>query len=254
MPRAETFRGSREELRQALRLLPAVLAGETPDTLNVSRGIKLRLAVAFLSQVQQAFLVKARGGRDEAGIRWQPLSPATVARRRLGPGDRKLITDKARTAHLTGAQRRTFRREYLKRLRANVAAGVQRADAAARARAGAYGVLRSRGVTVPSKAQILGARSVEILRDTGELFRSLTPGVEDRPARTPGQVVEADRPGSVTVGTNKKGWHHRGNPRLPSRPYWPLDGDLPAAWWRALSGAMQRGLAVAVARLTARRG
>ncbi len=86
--------------------------------------------------------------------------------------------------------------------------------------------------------------SVEILRDTGELFRSLSPGIDDRPSGAPGQVFDTP-PGKVRVGTNKKPWHHRGVPgRLPARPLWP--DVLPPAWTAALAKTAQRGVVRAI--------
>lgn len=85
---------------------------------------------------------------------------------------------------------------------------------------------------------------VEILRDTGLLFGSLSPGTF-----TKDTILQAGA-GRVIVGTNQKPWHHRGTRRLPARPYWPPDGKLPADWWAdildALAGDFQAVLARSV--------
>lgn len=100
-----------------------------------------------------------------------------------------------------------------------------------------YATIRARR---KGKSEDKVTAQVEILRDTGELFRSLSPGVEATPSNAPGQVF-AVPPGRVIVGTNKKPWHHRGVPgKLPARPLWPK--QLPDAWWRAIMGAYRRGL------------
>lgn len=76
------FRGSHDQLRGLLHSLPAVLAGKAPDPAGLVRGVQLRVANAWLSQVQQDFLVKARGGTGKDGVKWPPLAPATIAARR----------------------------------------------------------------------------------------------------------------------------------------------------------------------------
>lgn len=98
-----------------------------------------------------------------------------------------------------------------------------------------------------TKVQKLGYRPHEILRDTGELLRSFSPGVEYTPSGADGQILELDRPGSFTVGTNKKPWHHEGGEHLPSRPFWPLDGSLPDEWMEAVRDAVQTGIEEAIA-------
>jgi len=184
-----TFRGSRADLRRILATIPQVLSGRVPDTYGIAQAVQLRAGVALLSQVQQDFLIKSRGGVGRDGIQWRPLQARTIARRRQGPK-------------------------------------------------------RSRRKGKPS--------AVDILRDTGELLRSLSPGVDDRPSGADGQVF-ATAPGRVIVGTNKKPWHQRGNRNLPARPMWPNNGRIPAAWWQAINLAAMRGVVRAVVLLTQRR-
>lgn len=97
------------------------------------------------------------------------------------------------------------------------------------------------------KGKATHAGDVEILRDTGELFRSLTPGINP-----PGQIADIS-PGLVKVGTDKKPWHQHGNDNLPARPLWPQDGSIPEAWLPALWQSLADGI-VAVARFWAGRG
>jgi hypothetical protein len=89
-----------------------------------------------------------------------------------------------------------------------------------------------------TKLDVLGGRTVDIGRDTGLLFRSLTPGVDDRPSGAEHQVFETP-PGAVIVGSNLPyaGRFHR------DRPLWP--GTFPPPWWVALQAAAARGLMVA---------
>src|SRR5437868_10069394 len=137
---------SRAEARRVIAALPAVASGRAPDTTGEARRMQLAIGAVALSLVKQAFVQKSEGRADEAGLRWEPLAPSTVAKRRKG-----------------------------------------------------------RGQGAPL-----------ILRDTGLLFNSLSPGISARP-----------NPGQVIVGTNdpKAAWHHRGTTTIPARPLWPDPED-----------------------------
>lgn len=236
-----TYYGSSHDLINFLRSIPAILAGRLPDA-NFAEDIRLRLGVALLSQIQQDFLIKAQGGTGHDGIKWRPLSPYTIARRRKGPADKKLLTLKAKTARLTSEQKKEFQREYRKKMASLIAGGMTRDRASFQARVQVTRKYKKKGFPVQTDFEILAARQVEILRDTGELFKSLSPGVENSPSHAEGQIFEQS-PGRVVVGTNKKPWHHttKGHGRLPRRPYWPDDG-LPPVWARALLLALRRAL------------
>jgi hypothetical protein len=243
----ETFRGSREELTAVLQLVPAMVAGRVPDRFGIARRLQLRVGVALLSQVQQDFVRKARGGPGRDGITWKPLKRETIAQRRTTAAERRNLGIGGERVRglLTPAEDARWKaifRSVISRLRED---GVGEREAASRAAQSAWGILKSQGAK--TKLATLGGRSVEILRDTGELFRSLSPGVEDRPSNADGQVFRVPT-GRVIVGTNKKTWHHRGIPgRLPSRPLWPLNDAIPQAWWPAIQTATMRGLQVAIA-------
>jgi hypothetical protein len=207
------YRGNRLQLRQALASIGPVLAGRAPDPQGIARGVQLRVGVAALSQVQQDFLLKSRGGTGRDGISWPPLKPETIARRRRSAGDVQAARAEIEAARLRGEKR-------------------------------------------PTVVQLYGSRQVDIGRDTDRMFRSLSPGVEDRPSGAEGQVFETP-PGAVIVGTNVPYAEafHAGRPEQnqPARPMWPLNGSIPAAWWPAIIGAAQRGVAAAVALVTGRR-
>ena len=236
------FEGTREELMQLLRTFPAVVSGAAPDTLGIAKGIQLRVGVALLSKVQQAFIVKSRGGVGEDGIQWPALQRSTIAQRRTTGQELKSlgVTGKRTRGLLTPAQDKRWRALFAttkNRLMAKF--GLSSQAASARAASIAWATLKSEGAQ--TKLEVLGNRKVDTLRDTGELFRSLSPGVEDRPSGAEGQVFQV-QPGRVIVGTNKKPWHHRGVPgKLPARHLWPPDGNLPPNWWEAILAAGQRG-------------
>lgn len=239
-----TFTGTREQLRKLLSQLPAALAG-ADDPYGIARGIQLRGGIALLSKIQQAFIVKSRGGTGDDGIKWPPLKRSTIAQRRTTGTERKALGIGGTRVRglLTPAQDRRWRQIFGSRL---AKLRLVMSDGAAKAKAAqiAWAILKSEGAQ--TKLQVLGGRQVDILRDTGELFRSLTPGVEDQPSGADGQVFRVP-PGRVIVGSNKKPWHHAGIPgKLPTRPLWPLDGRLPAAWQQAVADAMRRGIGVAI--------
>lgn len=240
------FHGTRADLMQRLRQLPGILAGTIPDPAGFVEGMQLRLGVQLLSKIQQDFITKSQGGTGEDGIKWPPLSPETIARRRLGPADRKALTIKARAPKLTESQRRKQEKDIRKRaqlMQVKFGMGTKQAMGLARAQVEAAG--RKAGL-IKSKKAYLSAREVQILIDTSELFRSLSPGV-DGPSGAPGQIFKS-LPGRVIVGTNKKPWHHRGNARLPARHYWPPGGDLPSSWWDVLMTTYRSGLLVGLER------
>lgn len=83
----------------------------------------------------------------------------------------------------------------------------------------------------------------DVLRDTGKLLRSLTPGVEDRPARAEGQVLRPGR-GDVIVGTNVPyaAAHQNGTKHTPARQILPPPGRLPPAYEQPLLDAALRGV------------
>lgn len=196
------FRGTRQQLQQVLASLPAILAGRAADPHQVARGLQLRVGVALLSQVQQDYLTKARGGTGRDGVKWKPLKPETIARRRRTAGDTKAARVLVRQAKQAGQKR-------------------------------------------PSVKVLYGSRQVEILIDTRRLFRSLSPGVEDRPSNAPGQIFE-HKPGAVIVGTNAPYavTHQIGDTRrkIPARPFLPVGGKIPDAYWPAILAASARGV------------
>jgi len=238
-----TFRGSRDDLYRLLRGLPAALAGKAPDPQQLARSLQLRLGVALLSKVQQAFVIKSRGGVGEDGILWKPLAISTVAGRRETAQDKRLSSGlRARSPTLTDTERKAIEKDIRRRTADLMARfGLSKSQAKGLARAAAEASYRRTGA-IAARQTMLGNRPVDILRDTGELFRSFSPGVEDRPSGAEGQIFQIV-PGSVIIGTNKKPWHHQGVPgKLPARPFWPPGGQLPDAWWDYLLGVYLRGL------------
>lgn len=71
---------TREAVRAALLALPAELHAGGP----LVDAMMLRVGMTALGHIRRAYITKARGGTDEAGLRWAPLKSSTVAGRRGG--------------------------------------------------------------------------------------------------------------------------------------------------------------------------
>ncbi len=234
----------REEIETLIRSLPQILAGKVPDQFGIARGFRLRCAFMFFSLVKEAFIVKSRGGTDECGIKWPELSPEYLAYTRPmgvnGQGSRsppraggfapgKPGNDGFMTALELAAWKKDFRRAmaYL---------SLQLPPAEAKARAASIAWARSKRRGVKTKLEVFGHRDVEILRDRGILFNSLSPGILDEnksdaaytPA-SPDQVCDFATPGFLFVGTSVEyAAYHQVDPG--KRPLWPKDGNLPQVW------------------------
>lgn len=237
--------GTPEEARRHLFELPDILAGKTADPYGVARAVQLRCGVALLSEIQRAFITKSRGGVGSDGIKWEPLKPETIARRRTTREERRqLRISRGRRPSLTPEQDKRWRQVFARSFRRGLI-DLDRTEAKKRAAAIAWATVKAEGAK--TMVQLLGGRQVDILRDTGILFRSFSPGVGDQPSEAPGQIFRTP-PGAVIVGTNVKPWHHTGNPAkgLPARPFWPLDGTLPPAWMASINRAAATGVLVAL--------
>ena len=217
---------TRKQRANLKRLLPAVLTGKVPDpTGGMVEQLHLRVGFLILGLFKQAFLAKSRGGTDEAGQRWTPLSPKTVAHGRRHPGLAKAKSKAAKQGRagrplLTAGQDKTWRGVYAQALHRALGKGASQANAGAHAAALAWAVVKAQGgQTILGK---YGNASHEILRDTGVLFNSLSPGVA---------TVRAE-PGAVVIGTNVPyaGPLHRGTKNIPARPLWPEPDQWPASW------------------------
>jgi hypothetical protein len=251
MPTANTT-STEQDVRKWFNTLPDILAGTQADVNYIAQGLQLRVGIVLLSKIRSDFITKSHGQRGEDGIQWKKLAPSTIARRRLGGADKKALSARIKSATLT--QQRIYRSAYRGKLAELRLRGLTGDKAKRLADRHATKAVNDEGwgagYPMQTRYQYLSTRQVDILRDTGELLASLQPGVEDQPSGADGQIFKL-APGKVTVGTNKKPWHHEGNSRLPSRPYWPLDGNLPDSWWDAMMKAYLRGLVQVLAEMAA---
>jgi len=84
--------------------------------------------------------------------------------------------------------------------------------------------------------------SVDILRETSLLLRSLTPR-DDSPPDIPESVFRV-RPGEAIIGTNRP-WarsHHKGTKRIPQRRIWPAVDRWPGWWYSNIAEHARDGL------------
>lgn len=253
---AIVFRGNRSELRRLIDVAVGALSGRTSDTDGVGIGFLTAIGFAALSDVKTAFIEKAGGGVDELGIRWPPLKPETIANRRVGPKDKRDNRDIAKRERIR--QRETAK--AFKRFSLSLP------EKEARRRAAIVGGLKATRQTGKTKVQTLGGRQVEILRDTGVLLNSLSPGLVvssgsgasyQRPEGEGGEEqIFRVKAGEVVVGTNVKyaSTHQRGDSSrgIPARPFLPPDNGVPDIWWARWLSAGNKALAASLAVLVQR--
>ena len=205
-------------IREMTRSIPGILSGRLADTTGLVRGLHMRVGVAALSVLKEAFIVKARGGTDEAGIKWAPLSPITLARRRhpdlirSGPSWRRPLL----TADQDALWRATFR-WALRKTDQN------------KGHAAAIAWVVTKAAGGKTIRGVVGNLPYEIGRDTDIMFNSLSPTADG-----PGPLgIIRPEPGAVVIGTTVPyaKWFHHGTRRQPARPIWPARQEQwPANW------------------------
>ncbi len=216
---------SRAAVRHALLSLPQRMCagGMIPDSTMT------RCGNALLERIFSAFVVKSLGGTDEAGESWRPLHPKTIAykRARRTPIEVRRGSRPSQALNIKQQERwwEVYRRNLAKYHDKSTAAKV------------AWFVLKSEGAT--TLLDKYGTQKTEILRDKGDLLKSLSP--ETRTDKSVFRVT----PATVEVGTNRKGaiYHHKGVPgRLPQRRLWPAINNFPASWWHDILDEVQSGV------------
>lgn len=254
------FRGGRQLARQLAYRLVSMVTGRQPDALGIARGVFTAVGFAALSDIHADYIRKAHGGTGEDGVTWKPLSPKTIAGRRLGPKDKQLphIAERLKaekdaakearkrfTAAATEKRKKLVARFSLSmpmdeaRRRADEQIAAERRAANFRLR-GQIALAKSTG---KRRSDVLSQRQVDILRDTGVLLNSLSPGeisgagpsIVYRPPGGDGgdeQVFSLFDSG-VIVGTTVKyaATHQEGDPArgIPARPFLPTHG-VPQVW------------------------
>jgi hypothetical protein len=223
---------TKTQAKAALRQIPAILAGKQPDRTGHAQGILHALGIEALSIVKQAFITKSRGGTDEAGIKWQPLSARYLAYGRRHPGLKRDASN--RRPLLTADQDKLWRQVFARTWRGFTAKGMDDKDAQGQAASHAWVVVKAAGgKTLLGK---YGDAPHEIGRDTGRGFNSLSPG-----SNSPDQILRTE-PGAVTVGTNVAYMAHF----HAKRPLWPSSDRVPKAWTDRLGEVLADGIRLMV--------
>lgn len=264
------FQGSKHEAARIIRALLASLTGNARS--EAARGVFLAMGITLLSDIHQDFIVKARGGTGADGVKWQRLSPKTLAySRRFGPGEQSTLKKAAGLGRgnrfapggndglLSKSELKQWRFFYATLL-AKYAATMPLSAAKAKAAAQAWVAMKKRGAK--TKLEVYGNREHEVLRDTGILANSLSVGMisgdsYQRPYLDGGdQQVFSLLENGVVVGTNVKyaRAHHEGMNGLPKRPIMPDENSFPVQWAENILNAGMRALSTAIELSIARGG
>jgi hypothetical protein len=227
------WRGTREELFNRLRQLPAVLAGSVPDPNGAAEGLLRSVGLTLLGKIQEAYDQKSQGGTDAMGVKWPPLAAATLALRNKNAGPKALEKIRSDFAKLPRERQRQIKIHYA-RLRDLYQSG-NGTGAAARKHARSL-LLRMQRFISP------------VLRDTDIMFNSLSPRID-----SPDRILRLV-PGAVSVGSNVRQFKYHqsrrprklkadGTPRLPRRQILPDDvTPIPDDWQRAVTDTVKDGL------------
>ena len=238
-------RGTRQGVREVIAASVSEAVGGSSED---AQALLVRMGLVALMKIKQAFVEKSKGGTDEAGESWPKLAKSTVAYSRRHPGVPK---SKQRAAFapswmLTKKQRKRWwelYRSFLGKAPQGAAyhqRGAQVGSGWAAARA--WKILKDEGAqTLMMK---YGDEQLYILRSTGALMNSISPGIDPSETRPP---VPPPKPqgeggenqvfrlgyGSVIIGTNRKHalTHHEGTARIPQRRLWPEPSKWPQEWW-----------------------
>jgi phage gpG-like protein len=216
----------RGTLIDAMHRIPQVARAGGP----AADAMMVRIGQSILGHIKRAFIVKARGGTDEAGERWAPLSKKTIAYSR----GRRTNVERGRDNRPSQALNKKQQERWWQLYRQGLAmTGGDKKHAARRA----WAIVKGEGAkTLFDK---YSGRQAEILRDTGLLLNSLSPGI-----KTENQIFHIGH-GEIVVGTNRKGaaMHHNGVPgRIPRRRLWPQPSKWPSHWWRDILEQARAGL------------
>jgi hypothetical protein len=260
------FGGGKDGARSAILDLIGQLTGREPDRNGLARSVFYAIGFAALSDIQDDFITKSRGGAGADGTTWPPLSPEYLAyQRRFGPGEQAALKKAAglgkanrfgvggKGGLLTKQQQKRWNKLFAGNV-AQLAARKPLAEAKSIAAAMAWNTIKAEGAK--TKLEVYGFRKVDILRDTGILFNSLSPGYFDgneyeKPQGEGGeqQVFRALNDG-IVIGTNVPyaASHNYGDPKrgIPKRQFLPE--VVPAVWQERWTGIGMQAVEIAIRR------
>lgn len=237
---------TRREARARVYDVARMLAGRIPDNQSgeLARGFALRLGVVTMAFLKEAYVIKARGGIDAAGERWKPLSPVTIARR-MEKGRNRPITRRQQRARERVARAELEYRKAKQRILNSPTARkfYENADRQSAVKRKLWNLRQKLDQAKREYQAAVG--SIEILRDTGRLYNSLSPGLTGSVLKDGSLDV---RPGAAAFGTNVKyaAKHHYGDGKCPQRRLWPEPSRWPSSWVNELRRAAASGIRRAV--------
>lgn len=214
-------------------------ASKSKDQNKATNDLLIRLGVILLNHIKEAFIAKANGRTDEAGERWAPLSPSTIAYSRTagrrGPArGGRTRSEKGRSGRPSQALSKKQQERWWALYRQGLA--MFKGDKGSAARR-AWSIVKGEGAT--TLFDKYSNRTVQILIDSGKLLRSLTAGTSN-----PDNVFRVGQD-EIVIGTSRKGAlaHHNGVPgKLPQRRLWPPTDKWPDRWWKDLADETARSV------------
>lgn len=248
------FHGSAGDAKRVIRDFVAALTGTANEHSRAASAVHTVVGFAALSDIQKDFIRKAKGGIGEDGVKWPPLNPATLAYGRKAPTG-KGHAPGGKDGLLTNQQLKRWRQIYGHTL-ARLAMKMDIGEAKGKAAAHAWTQIKKEG----GRTKIDAYKDLphEILRSSGVLFNSLSPGqlggddtniIYSPPSGDGGSdQVFALKPSGVIVGTNVvyARTHNEGDAKrgIPARPFLPK--NVPQSWkdrWLSAGlGAIRSGL------------
>lgn len=189
-----------------------------------SEALLRQAGQSALDHIKRAFLIKSSGGTDEAGDRWEPLSPRTVAYSRKGKSSKGASRPSRALSKRENARWWDLYRHGLAMFHGDKSHAARRA----------WFILKKEGAaTLLDK---YGADKVPILYDSGGLFDSIILSIED------GAII-------IKATAAYAGAHHHGVPgRIPQRRLWPDPSKWPSSWWESILGAIRDKFAEIIAK------
>ena len=188
-----------------IRKLIAAVAGTGPDVNRIGERVLTAVGTAVLKDIQDDFAVKAAGGTGKIGGKWLKQGEKYLAygrsfsrgeqsglKKAAGVGGRtNRYAPGGNKGLLSGDQLRRWRAIYGYMLR-RFLLSLPEKEAKQRASMCAWAKLKREGAA--TKLKVFGSRTVPIMRDSDDLYNSLSPDGD------PEQIFEIDR-GTLVIGS-----------------------------------------------------
>lgn len=240
MAKSVRFKGSKADALRRIREIVKEVSNSSSATSDAQVVTEV-VSFALIQKVKAEFIVKARGGSDEAGITWLKLSKAYLAYgRRFGRGEQAALKKGAglgkgnrfapggKTGLLTADQYRRWKKIFWITFIKMKWHGKSDGEAKSIAAAVAWKKLKEAGAK--TKLEVYGNREVEMMRDTGNLLGSLN---------------HDPLPGAVRI----RFFAPYAVPALSRRPAWPIgDTEIPDGWKLVVKESLRTALSAIIAK------